>query len=314
MKKLKIYLEAFKMTYSIAIIGATGAVGHKLLSTILNRKFPTNEIYLLASKKSAGKIINHNNKEFIVEDLRSFNFSKVDIAFFSAGASVSSKYALLAEESNCYVIDNTSFFRMHEDIPLVVPEVNEKDLDNSNRKIIANPNCSTIQMLVALFPIHKINKIKKIIVSTYQSVSGAGQQAMNELTEQSKSYFSNDQIVCKSFPKQIAYNVIPQIDIFTDNKFTKEEMKMVNETNKILDKNINVNATCVRVPSYMGHAESIYIELEKDMSIEDLERALQNAEGIKYSNSDYHTPIDSEGEDWVYVSLSLIHISEPTRR
>ena len=157
-------------------------------------------------------------------------------------------------------------------------------------------------MLVALFPIHKINKIKKIIVSTYQSVSGAGQQAMNELTEQSKSYFSKDQIVCKSFPKQIAYNVIPQIDIFTDNKFTKEEMKMVNETNKILDKNINVNATCVRVPSYMGHAESIYIELEKDTSIEDLERALQNAEGIKYSNSDYHTPIDSEGEDWVYVS------------
>ena len=290
------------MTYNIAIIGATGAVGHKLLSTILDRKFPTNEIYLLASKKSAGKKITHNNKEFMVEDLDSFNFSKVDIAFFSAGASVSSKYALLAEESNCYVIDNTSFFRMHDDIPLVVPEVNEEDIDTSNRKIIANPNCSTIQMLVALFPIHKINKIKKIIVSTYQSVSGAGQQAMNELTEQSKSYFSKDQIVCKSFPKQIAYNVIPQIDIFTDNKFTKEEMKMVNETNKILDKNINVNATCVRVPSYMGHAESIYIELEKDMSIEDLERALQNAEGIKYSNSDYHTPIDSEGEDWVYVS------------
>ena len=290
------------MKYNIAIIGATGAVGRKLLTTILDRKFPTNEIYLLASKKSAGKKITHNSKEFIVEDLDDFKFSKVDIAFFSAGASVSSKYALLAEESNCYVIDNTSFFRMHEDIPLVVPEVNEEDLDASNRKIIANPNCSTIQMLVALFPIHKINKIRKIIVSTYQSVSGAGQQAMNELTEQSKSYFSKDQIVSKSFPKQIAYNVIPKIDIFTDNKFTKEEMKMVNETNKILDKNINVNATCVRVPSYIGHAESIYIELEKDMRIEDLERVLQNAEGIKYSNSVYHTPIDSEGEDWVYVS------------
>ena len=291
--------------FNVAVVGATGAVGEELFRVLDELDFPINELLPLASANSVGKSIEFKGSDYPVVELTEtvFEENEVDIAFFSAGGSISEKFAKYAVEGGAVVIDNTSHFRMDPNVPLVVPEVNPEDIELWRETgIIANPNCSTIQMLVALFPIHKINKIKKIIVSTYQSVSGAGQQAINELTEQSKSYFSKDQIVCKSFPKQIAYNVIPQIDIFTDNKFTKEEMKMVNETNKILDKNINVNATCVRVPSYMGHAESIYIELEKDMSIEDLERALQNAEGIKYSNSDYHTPIDSEGEDWVYVS------------
>ena len=290
------------MSYNISIVGATGAVGRQLLESLYKRNFPFENITLLASKKSEGKKIIFKEDEYKVKNLESYDFKDSDIAFFSAGSEVSKVFAPEAEKKECYVIDNTSCFRMNKDIPLIVPEINEKELLESKRKIIANPNCSTIQMLVALAPIHKISKIKRIVVSTYQSVSGAGQSAIDELKEQTESLLEQKNILIKNIPKQIAFNVVPQIDVFLDNGFTKEEMKMVNETNKILDKNINVNATCVRVPSYMGHAESIYIELEKDMSIEDLERALQNAEGIKYSNSDYHTPIDSEGEDWVYVS------------
>ncbi|MAJ24327.1 MAG: aspartate-semialdehyde dehydrogenase [Rickettsiales bacterium] len=290
------------MGYRVAIVGATGAVGHKLLSTIIERKFPAEQIHLLASKKSEGKKINFNNQDFIVKDLEKFDFSNTDIAFFSAGASISSQYAIKAEKNNCYVIDNTSFFRMNEDIPLIIPEVNEDKLQNITRKIIANPNCSTIQMLVALYPINKVNKIKRIIVSTYQSVSGAGQKAINELSEQSKSLLNNQKAIINNFPKRIAFNVIPQIDVFTDNNFTKEEMKMVNESKKILDKDIEVNATCVRVPSYTGHAESVYIELEKNIEISLLEEALNNAKGVVYSNDHYHTPIDSAEKDYVYVS------------
>jgi len=290
------------MSYKLAIVGATGAVGNKMLSTIIERDFPAQEIHLLASKKSEGKKVNYKNNEFTVKDLEKFDFSEVDIAFFSAGSSVSSEYALKAENNNCYVIDNTSFFRMHKDIPLIIPEVNERDLDYTKRKIIANPNCSTIQMLVALFPINKINKIKKIVVSTYQSVSGAGQKAINELSEQSKSFLNNEKVIIKNFPKRIAFNVIPQIDVFTDNNFTKEEMKMVNETKKILSSDIKVNATCVRVPSYIGHAESIYIELENDSETNILEKALKNAIGVKYSNDTYHTPFESAEKDFVYVS------------
>ena len=290
------------MSYRLVIVGATGAVGHKLLSTIIERNFPAKEIHLLASKNSEGKKINFNNKEFVVESLEKFDFSKADIAFFSAGAAVSSKYALDAEKNNCYVIDNTSFFRMHKDIPLIIPEVNEDVLNNTTRKIIANPNCSTIQMLVALYPINQINKIKKIVVSTYQSVSGAGQKAINELSEQSKNCLNNEQVIIRNFPKRIAFNVIPQIDVFTENSFTKEEMKMVNESKKILDKDIEVNATCVRVPSYIGHAESIYIELEKKTELSFLEEALKNAKGVVFNKEHYDTPIDSVDKEYVYVS------------
>ena len=191
---------------------------------------------------------------------------------------------------------------MNQEVPLIIPEVNHNKLDNMKGKIIANPNCSTIQMLVALQPIHNINTIKMIIVSTYQSVSGAGQQAMNELTDQSKEIIEGKEVKLKIFPKQIAFNVIPQIDIFLENGYTKEEMKMVNETKKILDNRIEVNATCVRVPSYVGHAESIYIELENNIALASLEKALNHAEGIIYSSADYHTPIDSMDQNAVYVS------------
>ena len=290
------------MSFNIAIIGATGAVGNKLLSSLIERRFSINNIYLLASRSSAGKKIFYGEKEYTIEFLNTFDFSKVDIAFFSAGAAVSKKFAVEAENKGCYVIDNTSYFRMHEEIPLIVPEVNENCLNGMKRKIVSNPNCSTIQMLVALQPIHKINKIKKIIVSTYQSVSGAGQQAINELSSQTKSLLNEQEVILKNFPKQIAFNVIPQIDTFIDNGFTKEEIKMVNETKKILDNDIEVNATCVRVPTYVGHAESVYIELENVMDLESLKNEILNNPAIKFSESDYHTPIDSADNDWVYVS------------
>ena len=290
------------MSFNVVIVGATGAVGNKLLSTIIDRKFPYKNLHLLASSKSKGKKIIYDNKEFEVDDLEKFDFSAADIAFFSAGASVSAKFALEAEKKHCFVIDNTSHFRMHDDIPLIIPEVNESDLDNSKRKIISNPNCSTIQMLVALKPIHEICRIKKIIVSTYQSVSGAGQKAINELTKQSENILNNEEIAFENFPRQIAFNVIPQIDVFTDNGFTKEEMKMVNETKKILDNNIEVSATCVRVPSYIGHAESVYIELENNMELSTLREAINSFPGIKLSNTDYYTPVESSGNNWVYVS------------
>ena len=302
MKNLNRYQKIFNMTYKVAIIGATGAVGNKLLSTLIERNFPLKELYLLASNRSAGKELNFKNRKFIVQSIENFDFKGLDIAFFSAGSSVSAKYAKEAEKKNCYVIDNTSYFRMEKNIPLIVPEVNHNELDKMRGKIISNPNCSTIQMLVALSPIHNINRIKKIIVSTYQSVSGAGQQAMNELTNQSKAIIEEKELRIKNFPKQIAFNVIPQIDVFMDNGYTKEEMKMVNETKKILDQSIDVNATCVRVPSYISHAESVYIELENDMNLTSLENALNNGEGVIYSSSDYHTPLDSTGQDAVYVS------------
>ena len=290
------------MSFNIAIIGATGAVGNQLLASLIERKFPVSNIYLLASNKSAGKKISYGERHFTVESLNTFDFSKVEIAFFSAGASVSKEFAIEAENKNCYVIDNTSYFRMHEEIPLIVPEVNANRLNGMKRKIISNPNCSTIQMIIALQPIHKINKIKKVIVSTYQSVSGAGQQALNELTSQTKNLLDEQQVIVKNFPKQIAFNVIPQIDTFLVNGFTKEEIKMVNETKKILDKDIEVNATCVRVPSYIGHAESVYIELDNVIDLKSLKNVMFNNPAIKFSDLEYHTPIDSAGNDWVYVS------------
>ena len=302
MKNLNLYQKIFNMSYKVAIIGATGAVGNKLLSTLIERNFPLKEIYLLASNRSEGKELRFRNRKFIVQSIEKFDFKDVDIAFFSAGSSVSAKYAKEAEKKNCYVIDNTSHFRMDKNIPLIVPEVNHSELDKMRGKIISNPNCSTIQMLVALSPIHNINRIKKIIVSTYQSVSGAGQQAMNELTDQSKAIIKEKELRIENFPKQIAFNVIPQIDVFMDNGYTKEEMKMVNETKKILDHSIEVSATCVRVPSYISHAESVYIELENDIDLISLENVLNNGEGVIYSSSDYHTPIDSIGQDAVYIS------------
>ena len=290
------------MSYNISIVGATGAVGRKLLETLYKRNFPFSKITLLASKKSEGKKIKFNEDEYEVKSLDSYDFKNSDIAFFSAGSEISKIYAPLAEKKECYVVDNTSYFRMNNDISLIIPEINEKKLLESERKIIANPNCSTIQMLVALAPIHKISKIKRIIVSTYQSVSGAGQSAISELKEQSKNLLEQKNIIIKNIPKQIAFNVVPQIDTFLDNGFTKEEMKMVNETNKILDPDITINATCVRVASEIGHAESVYIELEKNIDIELIKSVLKNKKEIIFSDDDYHTPVDCSGNDGVYVS------------
>ena len=302
MKNLNTYQVILNMSYKVAIVGATGAVGEKLLSTLIERNFPVAVFYLLASSRSEGKELKVGSRSFIVKNIEKFDFLDADIAFFSAGASVSAKYAKEAEKKNCFVIDNTSYFRMDVNIPLIIPEVNSNELDNMRGKIISNPNCSTIQMLVGLKPIHNINKIKKIIVSTYQSVSGAGQQAINELTSQSKEILDGNEIISKNFPKQIAFNVIPQIDLFLENGYTKEEMKMVNETKKILDDSIEVNATCVRVPSYVGHAESIYIELENNIDLSALETTIKNGEGILYSSSGYYTPVDSTDQNAVFIS------------
>ena len=290
------------MKSNIAIVGATGAVGIKMIETLVQRKFPFEKITLLASKKSEGKIIKFNGCEHVVKSLESYNFQDSDIAFFSAGSKVSEIYAPLAEKNNCFVIDNTSHFRMKKDIPLIVPEINELELNNLSRKIIANPNCSTIQMLVALAPIHKISKVKTVIVSTYQSVSGAGQRAVSELKDQTRNILDEKEINIEQIPKQIAFNVVPQIDVFLENGFTKEEMKMVNETKKILDPEISVNATCVRVATEIGHAESVYFELEDKLEINEIKNIFKKNKEIIFSDTDYHTPIDSSGSDWVYVS------------
>ncbi len=290
------------MQINVAIIGATGAVGRKMLETLHKRKFPFKKIDLLASKSSEGKKIVFNNLEYVVKDVENFNFHNTDVAFFSAGSKVSKTFAPIAEKNNCYVIDNTSQFRMDHDIPLIVPEINAKDLLKSRRKIIANPNCSTIQMLIALAPIHNISIIKRVIVSTYQSVSGAGQNAIDELKKQSKDILDNNKIDIQHIPKQIAYNVVPQIDSFLDNGFTKEEMKMVNETKKILDPNISVNATCVRVATVVGHAESIYFELENSVDLHKIANVLKNKEEIIFSDVDYFTPVDCSDNNWVYIS------------
>lgn len=289
--------------YNIAIVGATGAVGRKMIEILVSRNFPYENIDLLASSRSAGKTLEIKQKKVLVENLSTYNFSDCHIVFFSAGSEVSKKFAPIAEKNDCYVIDNTSYFRMEKDIPLVVPEINVEKIFESNRKIIANPNCSTIQMLVALSPIHKkLSKVSKVVVSTYQAVSGAGQEAINELEEQTKNILKNKKIKAKKIPKQIAFNVVPQIDVFLSNGFSKEELKMVNETRKILDKNIDVNATCVRVPTFTGHAESIYFETQEEIELSKIEELYKDEVSIIYNNSDYHTPIDSANKDLVFVS------------
>ena len=297
--------------YNLAIVGATGSVGREMLQIIEQREFPINNIYCLASSRSKGKKLEFKNKEIIVGDLKEFDFSKVEIGLFSPGSSISKEYAPKASEKGCLVIDNTSYFRMHDDIPLIVPEINSMELkkffSNKNRKnIISNPNCSTIQMLVALKPLHDLAIINRIVVSTYQSVSGKGQQAMDELFEQTKGIYSNKNIEKNIFTKQIAFNVIPHIDDFLDNGNTKEEQKMIDETKKILDPNINVVVTCVRVPVFIGHAESINIEFDKNISEKEVTDALKKFKGVSVvdyrKDEGYVTPVESAGEDKVYVS------------
>jgi len=291
---------------NIAIVGATGNVGRKLLEVIEKLNFKFSELYLIASDKSAGKKIKFQGKNFTVLGLTDFDFSKVKIAFFSAGSSIAEAWAPIAAKKTI-VIDNSKHFRMDKDIPLVVPEVNADSLKNyKNKNIIANANCSTIQLVLALKPLHDQFKIKRVIVSTYQSVSGAGNAHMNELEEQSKKVLNKQKVNSKNFTKQIAFNVIPHIDTFMDDRYTKEEWKMTVETKKILDPNISLSATCVRVPVFVGHSESINVEFNSEVNAEKIRKCLEKAPGCKVideiKDGGYITPAESSGDFLTYIS------------
>jgi aspartate-semialdehyde dehydrogenase len=287
--------------YNVAVVGATGLVGRKMVQVLEERRFPINTLLLLASSRSTGKIIYYCGKPIEVNELKRNSFSSIEIALFSAGGTVSKEFAPLAANAGALVIDNSSAFRMDPDVPLVVPEVNSAEIRN-HKGIIANPNCSTIQMVVALKPLHDKWKVRRIIVSTYQSVTGAGKYALDQL----QSELSNVEPQNRKFPHQIAMNVIPQVDIFTHEKYTREEMKMVNETKKILDDNsLLISATCARVPVISGHSESVNIEFENPFSLDDVLDVLGKAPGIKVLDDDMHSiypmPILSHEKDEVFV-------------
>lgn len=294
--------------YKVAVVGATGVVGHEMLKTLAEREFPVSEVFALASGKSAGTEVSFGEDDVLkVQDLAKFDFKGVDICLSSAGAKISADFAPRAGKDGCVVIDNTSHFRMDPDVPLVVPEVNPLAIAGyTKRNIIANPNCSTIQMLVALKPLHDLAKIKRIVVSTYQSVSGAGREAMDELFSQTRAVFVNDALSKEVFRKQIAFNTIPQIDVFMDDGSTKEEWKMAVETKKILDPKIKVTATCVRVPVFIGHAEAVNVEFENPISAAEARAVLKKAPGV--SVVDHHheegfvTQVECAGEDATFVS------------
>jgi len=295
-------------TYDVAVVGATGAVGETMLSILEERQFPVGNVYALASERSAGKRIPFNGGSVVVEDLSAFDFSKVQIGLFSAGGDISAEYAPKAAAAGCIVIDNTSHFRYDDDVPLVVPEVNpEKVADYKNRGIIANPNCSTIQMLVALKPIYDAVGITRINVCTYQAVSGAGKPGIDEVVTQTAALLNGKPIKPEVYPKQIAFNVLPQIDVFMENGYTKEEMKMVWETRKIFaDDFIQVNPTAVRVPVFYGHSEAVHIETKKKISVETVRDLLQRSPGVtildERENGGYPTAVtESSGHDDVFV-------------
>lgn len=291
---------------NIAIVGATGNVGRKLLEVLERTNFEFSELYLIASDKSVGKKITFKNKNYSVIGLGDFDFGKVTLAFFSAGSSIAEKWAPIAAKK-AIVIDNSKYFRMDKEIPLVVPEVNGEALKAyKNKNIIANANCSTIQLVLALKPLHNQFKIKRVIVSTYQSVSGAGKVHMNELEEQSKLVLEKQKVNSKNFTKQIAFNVIPHIDSFLEDGSTKEEWKMTVETKKILDPNIALTATCVRVPVFIGHSESVNIEFKSEINLEKIRQCLTNAPGCKVlddrKDGGYITPTESAGDFTTYIS------------
>jgi aspartate-semialdehyde dehydrogenase len=293
--------------YTVAVAGATGAVGNEMITTLEQRKFPVKKLKLLASSRSVGKTMTFRGEEIEVEELTENSFKGVDIGLFSPGGSVSLKFAPIAAASGCVVIDNTSAFRMEKDIPLVVPEVNEHAIkDYKKRGIIANPNCSTIQMVVVLKPLHDAAKIKRVVVSTYQAVSGTGKKAIHELEQQVLAIYGNKKIETNVYPYQIAFNCLPQIDSFIENGYTKEEMKMVNETKKIMeDDSIMVTATTVRVPVFYGHSESVNIEFEKAITPDEAREILRKAPGVIVvddpSKKLYPLAIDAAGKDDTFV-------------
>ena len=290
---------------NIVIVGATGNVGRKMLEVLEQKKLPIDELYLVASSKSAGKKINFNGKHYEVYNLETFDFSKAQITFFAAGSKISEEYALKAAKYST-VIDNASFFRMDPDVPLIVPQVNPEVAKNLKKNIIANPNCSTAQLVIVLKPLHDLFNIERVVISTYQSVSGAGKAPMDELIEQTKQFLNNEEIKSINFTKQIAFNAIPHIDVFSDDGYTKEELKMVNETKKILDNKIKITATCVRIPVLVSHAESVNIQFEKSFTLEKVRSALENAEGCEVidqrENGGYITPLEAEGKNETYIS------------
>ena len=290
---------------NIAIVGATGNVGRKILEVLEKKELSAENVFLLASSKSEGSKINFKGKEHEVLNLETFDFSKVKITFFAAGGKISEIFAEKAARDSI-VIDNSSFYRMDPDVPLIVPQVNSNHLNNIKKNIIANPNCSTAQLVIALKPLHDLFIIKRIVVSTYQSVSGGGKAPMDELIEQTKLVLQNKRVQSKNFTKQIAFNAIPHIDAFTDEGYTKEELKMTNETKKILDNKIDLTATCVRLPVLISHSESVNIEFEKNFSIVKVREALNSFEGCKViderSDGGYITPLEAEGSEKTFIS------------
>ncbi|KAA2215274.1 aspartate-semialdehyde dehydrogenase [Teichococcus oryzae] len=296
------------MGYRVAVVGATGNVGREILKTLAERQFPVSEVVALASPRSAGQQISFGEKQVLtVRNLETFDFKGTDIGLFSPGAAISAVHAPRAAAAGCVVIDNTSQFRMEPDVPLVVPEVNPQALEGfRKRRIIANPNCSTIQMVMALKPLHAIARIRRVVVATYQSVSGAGKEAMDELFTQTRGVFVNDASTPEVFTKPIAFNCIPHIDKFMDDGFTKEEWKMAVETRKILDPDIQVVATAVRVPAFIGHGEAVHVEFESEITVQQAWAALREAPGItlldRREDGGYATQVDIAGEDPVFVS------------
>jgi aspartate-semialdehyde dehydrogenase len=295
------------MGYRVAVVGATGAVGREILKTLAERNFPIDDIAAVASPRSTGQEVSFGNKRVLkVQNLETFDFRGWDIGLFSPGAAVSAIHAPRAAEAGCIVIDNTSQFRMEHDVPLVVPEVNPQALKRIRRGIIANPNCSTIQMVVALKPLHDRFKVLRVVVATYQSVSGAGKDGMDELFGQTRASLVHDMIQPQEFTKQIAFNCIPHIDRFMEDGSTKEEWKMAVETKKILDPDIRVIATCVRVPVFIGHAEAVHVEFEQPVTVAEARAVLRAAPGVQVmderEDGGYMTPLESQGEDATYIS------------
>ena len=301
--------DAQLMGYRMVVVGATGNVGREMLNILAEREFPLDDIAALASPRSTGDLIDFGDsgRELKVQNIEHFDFAGWDMALFAAGSQASKAHAPRAAAAGCTVIDNSSLYRMDPDVPLIVPEVNPQAIDGYRRRnIIANPNCSTAQMVVALKPLHDAAGIRRVVVSTYQSVSGAGKKGMDELFEQSRNIFVGDANEPNFFTKQIAFNVIPHIDAFLDDGSTKEEWKMVVETKKILDPKIKVTATCVRVPVFVGHSESINIEFEREISAEEAQAILREAPGVmlvdKREDGGYVTPVEAVGEYATYVS------------
>jgi aspartate-semialdehyde dehydrogenase len=295
------------MAFKVAIAGATGNVGREMLNILEERGFPASEVVPLASRRSLGTEVSYGDRTLKVQVLDQYDFSNTDICLMSAGGETSKEWSPKIGAQGCVVIDNSSAFRYDSNVPLIVPEVNPDAITQfTKRNIIANPNCSTAQMVVALKPLHDVAKIKRIVVSTYQSVSGAGKEGMDELFQQTRAVFTADPVVAKKFTKRIAFNVIPHIDVFMEDGYTKEEWKMVAETKKMLDPKIKVTATCVRVPVFIGHSEAVNLEFENPITADEARAILENAPGClvmdRREAGGYATPVESAGEDATYIS------------